>query len=123
MLKEHSPHAVAHALAARQAENGLPFGLLNRLHVPVTLAAMAAMALFALFTFARRQPDALDTMALAFTLAILANAFICGVFSGPHDRYGTRVAWLAVFFVAVFAIRRFRRWRLRPESSSAPPAP
>lgn len=123
MLKEHSPHAVAHALAARQAKNGLPFGLLNRLHVPVTLAAMAALALFAMFAFVWRQPDALDTMALAFTLAILANAFICGVFSGPHDRYGTRVAWLAVFFVAVFAIRRFRRWRLRPESSSAPPAP
>jgi hypothetical protein len=29
------------------------------------------------------------------TVAILANAFICGVLSGPHDRYGARIVWIA----------------------------
>ena len=35
-------------------------------------------------------------LAGAVALALLANAFVCGVLSNPHDRYGARVAWLAV---------------------------
>ena len=31
------------------------------------------------------------------TLALLGNAFVCGVISGPHDRYGARIAWVATF--------------------------
>ena len=41
------------------------------------------------------------------TLALLGNAFICAVISGPHDRYGARMAWLATFVVLIAAIRRF----------------
>ena len=36
---------------------------------------------------------------------VLGNAFICAVISGPHDRYGARVAWIATFVVLIAAIR------------------
>jgi hypothetical protein len=41
-------------------------------------------------------------------LAILANAFVCGALSNPHDRYGARIAWLAPFIVLLAASRRRR---------------
>jgi hypothetical protein len=41
------------------------------------------------------------------TFAVLGNAFICAVISGPHDRYGARLAWVATFVVLVAAIRHF----------------
>jgi hypothetical protein len=39
-------------------------------------------------------------------VALVANAFICGVLSNPHDRYGARLVWIAVFAV-IIAILRF----------------
>jgi hypothetical protein len=38
---------------------------------------------------------------------MLGNAFICGVISGPHDRYGARLAWIATFVALIAAIRHF----------------
>ena len=39
------------------------------------------------------------------TVAILANAFVCGALSGPHDRYGARIAWIATFIAAIAILR------------------
>jgi hypothetical protein len=36
-------------------------------------------------------------------VALLANAFVYGALSGPHDRYGARIAWIATF-TAVIAV-------------------
>jgi len=48
-----------------------------------------------------------DTGRLAATVAvaILANAVVCGVLSGPHDRYGARIAWIATFTAAIAILR------------------
>jgi len=46
-------------------------------------------------------------MAATVTLALLGNAFICGVISGPHDRYGARMVWVATFVVLTALSRRF----------------
>ena len=40
---------------------------------------------------------------------LLANAFVCGALSNPHDRYGARVVWLASFAVALAALRAYQR--------------
>jgi len=40
-------------------------------------------------------------LAATVTVAILANAFACGALSGPHDRYGARMAWIAAFTAAI----------------------
>lgn len=122
-IAAHSPHALSHALQARQAKNSLSFDALNRLHVPAGLASILALFLFAAVSLVRKQSDELALMAMTFTLAILANAFVCGVFSNVQNRYGSRIAWLAVFFVAIVVLRRFSRRQPRPESSSTLPAP
>jgi hypothetical protein len=34
---------------------------------------------------------------------ILVNAAVCGILSGPHDRYAARVAWLLPFSALLIA--------------------
>ena len=56
----------------------------------------------------RRRPyDDLTLLAGTVTSALLGNAFICAVISGPHDRYGARMAWVATFVVLIAITRRF----------------
>jgi hypothetical protein len=43
------------------------------------------------------------------SLALLGNAFVCGVISGPHDRYGSRLVWDATFTALMAGLRRFAR--------------
>jgi hypothetical protein len=85
--------------AANQQRSRLDFTAINRLHVPVALVSM----LLAMIVFGRglwRRPfDDLTLLAETVTLTLLGNAFICAAISGPHDRYGARMAWVATFVV------------------------
>jgi predicted membrane protein len=58
-----------------------------------------------LLAFRRRELADLGMLAGTAGLGLLANAFVCGVFSGPHDRYGARMVWIATFVVAIAAAR------------------
>ena len=60
-----------------------------------------------------RRLDDVDLLAATVALALLGNAFLCGVISGPHDRYGARMVWIAVFVVLI-AIERFRARATNP---------
>ena len=53
------------------------------------------------------------------TLALLGNAFVCGALSNPHDRYGARMVWLAVFVFILAALRWRRADRLGPPADLA----
>jgi hypothetical protein len=56
-------------------------------------------------------------------LALIGNAFVCGVISNPHDRYGARMAWIACFVALIAlaqAVTRFRRARVKPLPSAEP---
>jgi peptidoglycan/LPS O-acetylase OafA/YrhL len=53
----------------------------------------------------RRRLDDLTLLASTVAFALLGNAFICGVISGPHDRYGARMVWIATFAVLIAAVR------------------
>jgi hypothetical protein len=44
-------------------------------------------------------------LAATAVFAVLGNAVVCGVISGPHDRYGARLAWVATFALLIAAIR------------------
>jgi peptidoglycan/LPS O-acetylase OafA/YrhL len=55
----------------------------------------------------RRRLDDLALLAATVSLALLGNAFVCGVISGPHDRYGARMVWIATLAVLIAAIRHF----------------
>jgi hypothetical protein len=53
---------------------------------------------------------------------VLANAAVCGVMSGPHDRYQARVAWLIPAMALIAHFQVYRAWwenRLSRGNSSA----
>jgi hypothetical protein len=79
----------------------------NWLHVPVALASMLAMIALIAWAIRRRRRDDLTLLAATVTLALLGNAMICGILSGPHDRYGARMVWIATLTVLIAAIRHF----------------
>ena len=65
--------------------------------MPVALGAMVLLlGVIGLGIFRERFAD-FGILAAVAALAILANAFVCGALSNPHDRYGSRIAWLAPF--------------------------
>jgi len=106
MIEDHTPWNVPAMRAARQQHGELRFEAINRLHVPVALAAMALLAAALVTAARRRRLTDLDRLAAMVALAIVANACILGPLSNPHDRYGARVAWLAPFVIALWAAER-----------------
>ena len=66
------------------------------------------IAIFAIAIW-RRRIDDLALLAATVTLALLGNAFVCAVISGPHDRYGARLAWVASFVALIALVRHFAR--------------
>lgn len=106
----------AHETALQhRAELGWRAQWLNRIYLPVTFAAILLLSVFAAASLWRRRPAALPCVVL---LALFGNAAICGIFSGPHDRYQGRIAWLAVFALLVlFAERRSQQRVALPSSA------
>ena len=111
MIEHFAPAALPAMHAARQQKGELDFTAINRLHVPVAWAAMVLLLGVIVLGASRVRFADLGSLAAAAALAILANAFVCGALSNPHDRYGSRIAWLAPFVVLLVP------WRARrPET-------
>jgi len=89
-----------HAALQQQNELKPTIRLFNLFQLPLQLGALAALPLLVIWLIGPAQ-----TRQAAFCLlvlaALLANAFICGVFSGVAPRYQNRIVWLAVATVAV----------------------
>jgi hypothetical protein len=95
--------------AARQQQSAITFGPVNLIHVPVALISTALVfAALAAAIFRRRMDDVTLLMATV-CLAMLGNAVICGVISGPHDRYGSRLVWITTLAVLIAAMKRPKR--------------
>jgi hypothetical protein len=105
IIERYLPAQLKPMRAAHQQHWDINFAGVNWLHIPVALASM--LLVFAIFATAiwRRRLDDLTLLAATVSFALLGNAFICGVISGPHDRYGARMAWVATFVVLIAAIR------------------
>jgi hypothetical protein len=112
MIKNFVPGAYADMKAARQQKGELDavFKALNRVHVPAAYAAMLALIVVIGLGATRVRYAALGRLAVTVALALLGNAFVLGVLSGPHDRYGARMAWLAAFVVLLVP------WRAQQET-------
>ncbi|WP_246550849.1 hypothetical protein [Bradyrhizobium liaoningense] len=107
IIERYIPGQAAPMRAARQQNWELDFTAINWLHVPVALASMLALLALLGNALASRRLDDLTLLAATVTLALLGNAFICAVISGPHDRYGARMVWVATFVVLIALARRF----------------
>jgi hypothetical protein len=122
-IENLTPESVPAAHSARQRHKQLNFEPLNRLHVPVAWFSMGVLALFLLLAWRRRDFAYFGPMAATFSAALLANAFVCGALSNPHDRYGARIIWIAVLFAAVALARALPVLRTRPVRPEPAPQP
>lgn len=110
-LERYAPGVMPRFAAARQQQDLFDFTLLNRLHVPLALLALALLpAIVIAGARGRASPASAASAAFALSVifALLANAAICGALSNPNDRYQSRLAWLAPFAVAVAVLSRPR---------------
>jgi hypothetical protein len=108
--------------AAHQQHWEINFAPVNWLHVPVALGSMLAMIALLAHAIWRRRRDDVTLLAATVTLALLGNAVICGVISGPHDRYGARMVWIATFTALIAAARYFGDDYGRRDRKSITPA-
>jgi hypothetical protein len=107
IIERYLPAQLPTMRAARQQHWDINFAAINRIHVPVALGSMLALLAIVGHALWRRRFDDVAILAATVSLALLGNAFICGVISGPHDRYGSRMVWIATFAVLIAAIRQF----------------
>lgn len=105
IIERYLPEQVKAMRAARQQHWSIKFAAINWVHIPVALASMLLLAGIALAALWRRRIDDLELLAITACIALLGNAFICGVISGPHNRYGARMVWIATFVVLIAAAR------------------
>jgi hypothetical protein len=107
IIERYLPAQAKAMRAARQQHWDINFTRINGVHVPVALGSMLALLALIAHALWRRRLDDVTLLAATICLALLGNALICGVISGPHDRYGARLVWIATFVVLIAAIRRF----------------
>jgi hypothetical protein len=107
IIERYIPAQLAPMRAAHQQHWDINFPVINRIHIPVALTSMLLVVMLFGHGIWRRRLDDLTLLTGTVTLALLGNAFVCGVISGPHDRYGARIAWIATFVVLIAAIRHF----------------
>jgi hypothetical protein len=107
IIERYLPAQTGAMRAAHQQHWDIDFAAINRVHIPVALGSMLALLAMVGHAFWRRRLDDVTMLAATVSLALLGNAFICGVISGPHDRYGARLVWVATFVVLIAVARYF----------------
>jgi hypothetical protein len=108
MIGVYAPQMEPAMNAAHQQNHDLNFTAMNRVHEPVAYLAM--LLLVGMITLRNERIFHLRRLACMVALALMANAFVCGALSNPHDRYGARMAWLAVLVVLLAP------WRVNSKS-------
>jgi hypothetical protein len=107
IIERYIPSQIKPMRAAHQQHWDINFAAINWLHVPVALVSMLSLAAMVGGAIHRRRVDDLTLLAAIVSLALLGNAVICGVLSGPHDRYGARLVWISTFAALIAAARYF----------------
>jgi len=104
--------------AARQQHGGIDFALVNRIDVSIGFASMVVLLVALLLGWRRAEFVDLALLAATITTVLLANAFVCGVLSNPHDRYGARLIWLGPLVAALLACRAYVMWEARNDPAN-----
>jgi hypothetical protein len=109
MIENLVPAALPAMRAARQFKGEIGFAAINHIHLPVAWASLVFLAGIIALELKRAKYFDLCGLASITALAILANAFACGALSNPHDRYGSRMVWLATLVVVLAVLRKSNR--------------
>lgn len=122
IMERFLPGEVATMRAARQQRGVFDFSVANAIHVPAAFASLFALIAALGLAAWRRRTDAFTLFAATVALAYLGNAFVCAVMSGPHDRYGARIAWIVTFAVLI-ALVKWAAATAEAEEPDAEPLP
>jgi hypothetical protein len=95
IMERYAPAAAPAMRRAYQQRGELHFDLINHIHVPGALLAFALLPAVIAARWRWPQLNGLSLLAATIAVSVLANAFVCGALSNPHDRYGARLTWLA----------------------------
>ncbi|HEY2183978.1 MAG TPA: hypothetical protein VGH39_03190 [Xanthobacteraceae bacterium] len=112
IMELYAPSAVPAMRAARQQHGELDFQTINRLQVPIALFSMAMLPAFFMVWHRRAGFIQLGLLAATSTAGLCINSFVCGALSNPHDRYGSRLVWIAPLTIGLGALR----WLWRPDA-------
>ena len=107
IIERYRPGLVPDMRAARQQRGEIDFSIVNRVHYPLALVCLMLLPLIGGCLLRRKDVSEIGEFATACLLALLANAFVCGTLSNPHDRYGARLIWLAIIATAITALRLY----------------
>jgi hypothetical protein len=113
IIKRFIPAEVPSMQKARQQQGEMHFDLINRVHVPIAFGSMFFALVLLANAMVCRRFDAPARLAATVTVAILANAAICGALSGPHDRYGARIVWIATLTAAIGILKEIEWFATR----------
>jgi hypothetical protein len=107
IIRRYLPEQLRWMNAARQQTGFITFGPINLIHVPIALISTALVLVLLIAAVFRRRTDGVTLLLATVFLAMLGNAVICGVISGPHDRYGSRLVWITTCTLMIAAMKRF----------------
>ena len=119
IVEQFLPGEVGAMRAARQQRGLFDFSVANAIHVPAAFLSLIALLTTLARAAWRRRADPFTFFAATVALAYLGNAIICGAMSGPHDRYGARIAWIVTFAVLIALVK----WVTAPAQGDVVPAP
>ena len=92
------PQQMQEYLAARQQKGLLSFRAIKPFESAVGFLALAAVIALIVWGIRARRVDEVSLPVFVLA-ALVGNAIVCGTLSGPHDRYQSRLMWLAPFAV------------------------
>jgi hypothetical protein len=113
-VRDHQPELLPSLRASTQLQGSSPDRLVRAVTTPIAAFSLILLLPFLFMAWRRKDPAALS-MLLALAGALAANAALAGALSDVHDRYQSRIVWLALFAVLALTLR----WR----SLSPAPAP
>ena len=115
-FKNFLPRQYEHYLKARQQRGLLRFEAVNVVHYPLALLSLIWLALVLRKAVRQRQWERAALPAFVF-LALIGNALVCGLFSGPHDRYQSRLIWLPALVLLLTELPRVELTLRKPVES------
>jgi hypothetical protein len=111
------PQALAELTQSRQLRGEIPKNAIRAVHTPVAVIGLALLPVLLIFAWRRRDAIATSLLA-AVAVGLVANAALGGGLSDVHDRYQSRVVWLAPF-VSLLLMARWRQELPYSRSKSA----
>ncbi len=118
VLARDRPTALPALMASAQVRDTLPKAAVRAIALPVTAAAIILLP-FGLWRAWRRCDALAISISLALLTTLIVNAALAGALSDVHDRYQSRLAWVAPWLLMLLWIR----WRRSPCPSPLAPRP